>query len=163
MNKNLLILNLIGGPLVLFTYYKYIGGAIKKGVKSNLLWANIKGNNRNLYYISMLLSTISYLYLFYFLVFKNKDKSNKPLLGTIIFFIGASLWAPFLFNHFVNKLSKIFIYLSLSLTSIGIIIKFIYLINKGNIISKVSIFIFLTHILLLDNIIWSYNFSKLKN
>ena len=111
----------------------------------------------------MLLSTISYLYLFYFLVFKNKDKSNKPLLGTIIFFIGASLWAPFLFNHFVNKLSKIFIYLSLSLTSIGIIIKFIYLINKGNIISKVSIFIFLTHILLLDNIIWSYNFSKLKN
>ena len=54
MNKNLLILNLIGGPLVLFTYYKYIGGAIKKGVKSNQLWANIKGNNRNLYYISIL-------------------------------------------------------------------------------------------------------------
>lgn len=163
MNKNLLITNLTGGPLVLFTYYKYLGGAIEKGITSDQLWANIKGKNRNFYYLSMLLSTVSYLYLFYFLVFKNQDKSQKALIGTIIFFIGASLWAPFLYNHFVNKINKTYTYLSLSLTSVGILILFLYLMKKEDIMSKIAISIFLFHILVLDNIIWSINFNKLKN
>ena len=163
MNKNLLILNLIGGPLVLFTYYKYLGGAMKKGITSDQLWANIKGKSRNIYFLSMLLSTISYLYLFYYLVFRNKNQSKKPLMGTVIFFIGASLWGPFLYKHFVNKLSKSYTYLSLTLTSIGILILFSYLMKKGNIISKIAISIFLIHILLLDNIIWSINFNKLNS
>ena len=163
MNRKLLISNLIGGPLVLFTYFSYLGGALQKGVTTDQLWANIKGGNRNIYFISMILSTISYLYLLYFLIFKNEIKDNKVLIGTIIFFIGASTWAPFLYHNFISKISKIFTYLSLTLTSFGIILIFKYLMMKGDTASKISISIFLIHVLLLDNIIWSINFHKLKN
>ena len=65
MDIKLLTLNIIFGSVVIYTYFKYLGGALQKGITSNQLWADIRGNYRNLYYLSMLLSTISYLYLLY--------------------------------------------------------------------------------------------------
>ena len=132
MNYKLLFSNLLLGPIVIFTYFKYLGGAMNKGVTSDQLWGNIKGNNRNIYYGSMVLATISYLYMSYYLIFKKKEKDILPLIGTIVFFIGAISWAPLLYSNFIKKLSKIFTYLSLSITSLGIIILSSYLLKKGN-------------------------------
>ena len=160
MDIKLLTLNIIFGSVVIYTYFRYLGGALQKGITSNQLWADIRGNYRNLYYLSMLLSTISYLYLLYYLV-KNQKGNKIVYTGTLIFFIGASLWAPFLYSYFVNKINKVFIYLSLCLTTVGIILLSIYLMSKGNFLSKICISIFLFHILILDNLIWSIKFQKI--
>ena len=161
MELKLLFINILLGFFVIYGYFKYLGGALKKGITSDQLWANIRGNYRNLYYISMLLSTLSYLYLLYYFVFITKENNNIVYIGTLIFFIGANLWAPTLFHHLINNQEKVFIYISLCLTTIGIILLFIHLMNKGNLISKICISIFLFHILILDNLIWSIKFQKI--
>ena len=161
MNKNILFLNIVCGSIVIFTYFKYLGGAIQKKIPVDKLWSNIKGNYRNLYYISMIISTFSYLYLLYYFTFINKKNSKYIGLSMIVFFIGAILWAPFLYYHFIHNLDKIFVYLALCLTSIGIILIFIYTMSKGNTISKVCISLFLFHVLFLDNLIWSIKFNEI--
>lgn len=109
----------------------------------------------------MLLCVISYLYIIYYLIFIDKEKHTLVLWGSILFFMGAILWTPFLYHYFINNMEKIYIYLALCLTSIGIILLFIYLMNKGNMISKICIGIFLFHILILDNLIWSIKFESI--
>ena len=164
MDTNLLSINVLFGVIVLYTYFKYLGDSLKIGVKVDELWGNIKGNYRNVYYISMVISALSYLYLCYYLICLDKkihNNKNIIYIGTILFFIGASLWAPFVYNHFKNNLNKIFIYLSLCLTTCGIILLFIHIMNNGNLFSKICISLFLFHVLILDNLIWSIKFQKI--
>ena len=47
MDIKLLTLNIIFGSIVIYTYFKYLGGALQKGITSNQLWADIRGNYRN--------------------------------------------------------------------------------------------------------------------
>ena len=161
MDIRLFFVNIILGSFVLYSYYKYLGGARDKNVSVDKLWANIKGNKRNIYYLSMIISTVSYLYLFYYLVFINKDSRFHITVSTLIFLIGACLWAPFLYYHFIHGMDKIYVYLSLCLTSIGIVLLFIYIMSKGNLISKICISLFLFHVLILDNLIWSIKFQNI--
>lgn len=162
MDTKLLFVNIILGSFVLYSYYKYLGDARNKNINIDKLWANIKGNKRNIYYLSMIFSTISYLYLLYYFVFINKNDRVYITISTLIFLLGASLWAPFLYYHLIHGLDKIFIYLSLCITSVGIILLFIYIMNKGNIISKLCITLFLFHVLILDNLIWSIKFQNIQ-
>ena len=161
MDFRLFFVNIILGTFVLYSYYRYLGGAIKKNISVDKLWANIKGNKRNIYYLSMIISTISYLYLTYYLVFINKNNRFYITLSTLIFLVGASLWEPLLYYHFINGIDKIYVYLSLCLTSIGIILLYIYIMGKGNLISKICISLFLFHVLILDNLIWSIKFQNI--
>ena len=161
MDKTLLLINIIGGIIVIYFYYIYLSDLIEKNISMDKLWANITGGYRNIYILSMLLCVISYLYIIYYLIFIDKEKHTLVLWGSILFFMGAILWTPFLYHYFINNMEKIYIYLALCLTSIGIILLFIYLMNKGNMISKICIGIFLFHILILDNLIWSIKFESI--
>jgi hypothetical protein len=67
MDTKLLSINVLFGVIVLYTYFKYLGDSLKIGVKVDELWGNIKGNYRNVYYISLVISALSYLYLCYYL------------------------------------------------------------------------------------------------
>ena len=116
----------------------------------------------------MLFAALSYIYFTYWLVFRDgfEGERKKELMvwvGTILFFVGACSWAPFLYYYFKKGLSKIFVYLSLSVTSVGIMLLMIYLMNEGDILSRVCVGVFLFHVLVMDNIIWSVKFQGIKN
>ena len=157
----LLFVNIILGIFIIYSYYRYLGGKIKKKISADKLWANIKGYKRNIYYLFMIISTISYLYLIFYLVFINKNNRFYIILSTLIFLVGTSLWAPLLYYHFIYNLNKIYVYLSLCISSVGIILLFIYIMSKGNLLSKIFISLFLFNVLILENIIWSINFQNI--
>jgi len=163
MDIKLLICNIVFGILVIFTYVKFLGDSLKNNVTGDQLWANIKGPYRIIYYISMILAALSYMYFTYWIIFKRPSEDNNLLvwIGTILFFVGACLWAPSLYYHFIKNLNKVFVYLTLGLTSIGIILLTIYLMDKGDMISKICVSVFLYHVLIMDNIIWSIKFQQL--
>lgn len=157
-NYELLTINLFIGGLVLLSY-KYLGDAIDNGITVDQLWGNITGNFRMLYWISICIAAICYCYVIYYTTV-NKDNNDLLYYGTILFLIGAMLWAPLLYGYFVNNISNVYTILSLCLVSMGIILLTIYLYTKGNLISKIAITYFLFHVLVMDNIIWSIMFTK---
>lgn len=163
MNYLLLILNLTLGSVVLLTYIYFLPLLLKKKISLDEMWGNIKGRERNLTILSMIISAISFLYvIYYFTITKIK---NKKLVYTafIIFFIGAILWAPSLYNYFMNKndLNLIIMILMLCLTTIGIILLTIYIFSlKKQYLLKLAISLFLFHVLFLDNLNYASRFIE---
>lgn len=161
MNKKILIGNLLSGFLVLFTYVIFLPKILNLNISLNKIWGNIKGTQRNLTYISMIISAISFLYIFRFFTL-NKIKYNKIVnIGFIIFYIGAISWAPLLYNYFLNtnETNLLLMILSLCLTTFGIILLFIYIFSlKKNYLLKIAITLFLFHVLFLDNLNFSIHY-----
>ena len=165
IDLKILLTNLILGAMVLGSY-SVLPIAIKKGISSDKLWANIIGKYQYIYIASIFISAILYSYVIYFVtkyIETNKKYYTLLLLGTILFLIGAILWAPFLYLHFIENISYIFTILALCLTTIGVLLITIYLYNRGNTFSKVAITYFLFHVFVLDNLIWSIKFTQLAN
>jgi len=156
MNTFFLISNLIAGAIVILTYIYYI-----PKLSLDDAWGNIKGTERNLTIIYMIIAALAFSYILYHY---TVNKIENPLLlytSLVIFFIGAILWAPLLYNYFSNKteINLILIYLTLCITTIGTLLLFIYIFKTKKIYGvKIAITLFLFHILFLDNLNYAIKF-----
>lgn len=156
MNTHFLISNLIVGAIVILTYLYYI-----PKLSLDDAWGNIKGTERNLTIIYMIIAALAFSYILYHY---TVNKIEKPLLlytSLVIFFIGSILWAPILYNYFSNKteINLILMYLTLCITTIGTLLLFIYIFKtKKNYGVKIAITLFLFHILFLDNLNYAIKF-----
>ena len=156
MNTHFLISNLIAGAIVILTYIYYI-----PKLSLDEAWGNIKGTERKITIIYMIISALSFSYILYHY---TVNKIDKPLLiytSLVIFFIGAILWAPSLYNYFLNKtnVNLLLMYLTLCITTIGTLLLFIYIFkSKKKYGVKIAIILFLFHILFLDNLNYAIKF-----
>jgi hypothetical protein len=158
MNTQFLISNLIAGTIVILTYIYYL-----PKLSLDDAWGNIKGTERNLTMIYMIIAALSFSYILYHY---TVNKIEKPILlytSLVIFFMGAILWAPSLYNYFSNKtdVNLILMYLTLCITTIGTLLLFIYIFkSKKNYGVKIAITLFLFHILFLDNLNYATKFIE---
>ena len=89
-NKVYIFILAILGIILLYSYYYFF----KNDNNSKKLWGRIKGNLLNIYYVSMLLSTLGFLLLFYYIVTSNNfTKNNINLIfGLLIAIIVISMF-----------------------------------------------------------------------
>ena len=168
--NNIFILILaILGIILLYSYYYFF----KNYSNSTKLWGRVKGNLLNIYYLSMILSTIGFLLLFYYIIIYNNFTQHNinqifGLLAGII--IISMFWMPLSLYYFKNKkdLIKYLIILILLLVSLITLYLLFVLKNIDNIndnkykISKnlalIGMTYFFIHAFFFDTILWSYNF-----
>lgn len=157
---NYLIIGFILGFLLIISYIYVV-----KKVPIHILWANIPRQIRKLYYLSMILSLISAIYLFYFYI-EQMPKSNQynSIKGKsytyFIFFILTSIIWPISILFNANKWITIF---GLFLTALFVLLILIQIILYANdnlfkifAILFASILLFQT--LILDLFFWGYNY-----
>lgn len=154
------------GMILLYSYYYY---AINN---SNVLklWGKIKGNLLNIYYLSMIISAISFLFFLIYLVISNSlrnDEVNKLFIGIILIIIFSMFWMPLSLKYLKknNLYNKFLIYLVLFIVSIS---SFYLLIiinnitdNKNTILKNISLYgmiYFFIHVFFFDFILWTNNF-----
>ena len=156
MNRHFLIYNLIAGAIVILTYIYYL-----PKISLDEAWGNIKGNERILTIVYMIIAALSFSYILYHYTVNKIDKPILLYTSLFIFFIGAILWTPSLYNYVSNKtdVNLILMYLTLCITTIGTLLLFIYIFkSKKNYGVKIAIILFLFHILFLDNLNYAIKF-----
>jgi hypothetical protein len=101
----LLILNVFGGAAVIGSY---IQGFVSHPGSANVLWGNITGPVRSLYFVSMILSALGYFAFIYFLLFRLDPPTVRVsnTIGFEIFFViiagmllFSALWMPFTYSY----------------------------------------------------------------
>ena len=100
----LLIINILGGTAVILSY---IYGLKGQAGGANILWGNVPSGLRPLYFVSMILSALSYFAFIYYILFRtNPAESN---INYYIFYalflvilIASAFWMP-LTNVYVNN------------------------------------------------------------
>ena len=165
-NKEYIIIISILGVILLYSYYYY-------AQKSNVmkLWGNIKGNLLIVYYLSMLLSTIGFLLLFYYLITSNKLTKNQCtqiFIALILIVFVSIFWMPLSLYYLKNKkeLIKYLIILVLLIVAMSTLY-LIYVLFKiddrsiENILAKIGMIYFFIHAFFFDSLLWSYNFMIL--
>jgi hypothetical protein len=104
----LLILNVFGGAAVIGSY---IQGFVSHPGSANVLWGNITGPVRSLYFISMILSALGYFAFIYFILFRLDPPAVRVsnTIGFEVFFVimagmllFSSLWMPFTYSYVDN-------------------------------------------------------------
>ena len=154
------------GIILLYSYYYY---AINN---SNVLklWGKIKNNLLNIYYLSMIISAVSFLFLLTYLGISNnltKDEINKLFIGIIFIIIFSIFWMPLSLQYLKNRdfYTKFLIYLVLfivSLSSFYVLITLNNIIdNKNKIFKNVAFYgmiYFFIHVFFFDFILWTHNF-----
>ena len=152
----------VGGSIVLASYYYYLPALMNEGISLDKLWGNIKGNTRQFYLTSMIISTISFFYMTWVLVTSKMSATQTALVwsGLLIFFVGAALWTPFLATYFRKQTNQVPMYAMLGLTTLGIMLLFIHFMSVPGILSKIAVSLFLFHILILDNSNYAIQFEK---
>lgn len=169
-----LIINIVGGPLVLLSYV--IG--LKAGKSADILWGGTPKRIRGVYTISMLISAISFLIasIFIFLIMNNSDIQLPYSLSIGVFnilyavlLLCSAIWIP-LVNVMVNKPS-ILVWLSirLGLILVGLSALGIFILLLGIVpqqvgflywISVIGMGIFFIHTGILDAFLWPYFWKK---
>lgn len=165
-NKVYIFILAILGIILLYSYYYFF----KNDNNSKKLWGKINGSLLNIYYVSMLLSTLGFLLLFYYIMTSNIfTKNNINLIfGLLIAIIVISMfWMPLSLYYVKNKseLIKYLIILVLFLVALSILYLLYVLKNindKYNELSKnlalIGMTYFFIHAFFFDTITWSYNF-----
>jgi hypothetical protein len=163
-NNNILIISILG-VILLYSYYYFL-----KYDPKLLLWGKIKGNLLNIYYISMILSLIGFILLFYYLIINNnftQNDINKLLFSLICIIVLSMFWMPLSLYYLKNKSTLIkyldLLVLFLVALSTFYLLTVLYNANDNkNIISKRLAFsgmiYFFIHTFFFDFITWSYNF-----
>ena len=165
--RNYFVIISLLGVLLLLTYYNFSQSG-KNNVE--LLWGRIKDKLLIFYYISMLLTAISFLTILYYLYITTSLDYNKSLqiLFTISTIIVISMfWMPISLKYLVYKLFKykvliVSILLGISIASLLLALE-IYGINEKkykfekNIAFYAAIYFFF-HIFFMDTVLWTQNF-----
>ena len=167
--KLFLAINIIGGILVLGSYYLGLQG----GSNVDILWGGVPENVRPVYTISMLICAVGYFIFFGYIFTNLKGKTfkkdfglfEKMILILFVLILGASaLWMP-LVNLMVQNPSDL-VWLSIrlvlaivGLASIGVVIVLLKINpkTKGLIyyLSLIGMGWFAFHTAVLDAIIWA--------
>ena len=101
----LLIINVFGGAAVISSY---VQGFVSHPGGANVLWGNITGQVRSLYFVSMLLSALGYFFFIYYILFRLNppDVRIAGSAGYEVFFVTitgmllfSALWMPFSFSY----------------------------------------------------------------
>lgn len=150
MNKTNLIITILLGIIIIIFYSIFLP-------QNKYLWGNITNKNLKWFIgISIMISVISYLIVFFLNILNNKDRTLYTI-GNSIFLIGALLWPVFLYYRPTKFHSVI---LALSITSLGALL---ILINESVDRSIIGI-IFATylffHVFVMDNLIWSMSYRS---
>ena len=154
------------GLILLYSYYYFI----KTNKISMKLWGNISGNLLYVYYLSMLLSTIGFLFLFYYLITTTtleKDDIKNLFYGLLGIVVISMLWMPLSLRYLSNKtlLNKLLIIIVLLLVAISTVyvifslnaIKYKY--NRTSyLLALYGMLYFFFHAFFFDSILWTYNF-----
>lgn len=177
MNENqkiFLLINIIGGILVLGSYYF----GLKGGKGADALWGGTPLNIRNIYAISMLISAVGYIVFFSYIYINLGTKTfvDLPYLGEKTFLVlfalllGASaLWMPLTNLMVSNPNTTIWISIRAVLAIVGIssvlICASLLSLNPKPtgtfyIATLIGISWFSIHTGLLDAILWPYFWSK---
>lgn len=168
MNFPFSYLTIIGiiGIILLYSYYYYATNY--KNVLE--LWGKIKGNLLFTYYLSMIISAISFLCLIYYLFISknlNKIEINNLFLGifSVVFF--SIFWMPLSLNYLKNKnnYTKLLIYIVLFIVALSTfyILYTLYNIkdNQNMFVKQIAFFAmiyFFIHVFFFDFILWTNNF-----
>ena len=165
-NRSYIFILAILGIILLYSYYYFF----KNDNNSKKLWGRINGSLLNVYYVSMLLSTLGFLLLFYYIVTSNNFTQNNInlIFGLLIAIIVISMfWMPLSLYYFKNKsiTIKYLIILVLFLVALSTLYLLYVLKNindKYNSLSKnlalIGMTYFFIHAFFFDTITWSYNF-----
>ena len=162
MDLKLLILNIVGGFLVILSYLIFLPLIRKNNVSLDAMWGQIKGIERDLTYVSMIASAIAFLYVLHHMITKKRKNTKTLYLGFTVFFIGAILWAPLLYYYFLNKsqFRASLMVTALCVTSLGaiLILLSLYCQERTNYVLLAVYSIFFFHILYLDNVNYGSRF-----
>jgi|SaaInlStandDraft_2_1057019.scaffolds.fasta_scaffold154410_1 hypothetical protein len=168
MNYGILLANVVLGTILLYSYY-YLGsnnsGVVEK------LWGRIRGNLRNFYLFSMLVTLIGYLLMLYFLVFRVKNNNellNEILVFQIIVIVISMLWMPLSIKYLTNKNIYLKPIIILVLFVVGIAalgntlkVSKLQVSNKNKSFKNLAVagagYLFF-HTFVLDFLGWNYNF-----
>ncbi|MBN1191873.1 MAG: hypothetical protein JXA46_19130 [Dehalococcoidales bacterium] len=102
----LLIINVFGGAAVIGSY---VQGLVSHPGNTDVLWGNITGTVRSLYFVSMILSAVGYFLLIYFVLFRLAPADVKVAgnIGFEVFFaiftgilLFSALWMPLSYSNF---------------------------------------------------------------
>ena len=170
-NKEYIFIISILGIILIYSYYYYVK---KNYAIVNQLWGDIikSKNILNIYYLSMFLSLIGFLFLFYYLMINNTFTQNNIyhifiLLISIVIF--SMFWMPLSLYYLKNKNEIIkylilFVLFIVALSSFLLVVTLMQIPNSKNNISYILAIIgmiyFFIHTFFFDFIYWSYNFLK---
>lgn len=147
-------INLLLGPVVLYTYAHHLPAALREGVTLDYLWANIKGVARSLTTASIFVAAIAYLVVLYAL---RRDRSRVALAGYALFLVGAALWAPLLrYRRTAATLA------ALTATSVGAAVLLYRAIERKDVrpVTRWAAGYVLFHVLVLDNLHWGVRHAR---
>ena len=153
-----LILAILGIALLYSYYYYFVSDP-----NSKFLWGRITGNLLKVYYVSMLLSTIGFLLLFYYIL--SLKQSTSIFVVTACIIILSMFWMPasLMYLHKKTNMNKYLVLLVLFLVAMTSLY-LVYLLSRysDNGLSKdlaiYGITYFFIHAFFFDFITWSYNF-----
>jgi hypothetical protein len=165
-NRSYILILSLFGILLLYSYYYFL----KDNNNALKLWGSIKGNLLNIYYLSMILSLIGFILLFFYLLYSDNFLKNDILkIFTLLLMIilTSILWTPLSLEYLrtKNNIYKYFTLFVLFLVALSTFLLLIVLYNINDtkyILSKNlalgGMSYFFIHVFLFDFIIWSYNF-----
>ena len=141
-NKEYIIIIIILGIILIYSYYYFA----KENLKIvNQLWGNILKNKSllKIYYLSMFLSLIGFLFLFYYLMINNTFTQNNiyHIFILLLFIVVFSIfWMPLSLNYLQNK-SNLIKYLILFVLFVVALSSFILSITLFKIVDNKNILI----------------------
>ena len=128
MNLELLIVLLFGGVPVVSSYYYIYTKASGGDISDKILWGGLKGNTFIAWVLSMLLTVVSYGYLFYFFVWKStlRDWEQTLLLASYVLFFNyaGQYGAVAMLDTVVAKKSG-YLHFNLIMVALGCVVFFI--------------------------------------
>lgn len=158
MNRHHALVCLVGGMLVLASYSVFIPACLNlPDVTYDTLWTGIKGGPRNLYYISILTTTV-FMLIFFLDWVKKSENDVRLIVYIVMFFIGASLWAPALYGSLKKATDATWTSLSLALTSLGAVGIWNLCNNSCKLTIQIATTLLLWQTVLLDFGIWNTRF-----
>jgi hypothetical protein len=167
-DKSYIFILSIVGIILLYSYYYFL----KDNNNANKLWGSIKAPLLYIYYLSMLLSTIGFILLFFYLIYSDNFTRNNitQLFILILLIVSISiLWTPLSITYLKEK-NNLYKYLTLLVLFLVSLFSFLLLITLYNIndtkyiVSKnlalAGMLYFFIHAFFFDFITWSYHFFE---
>jgi hypothetical protein len=167
-NRNYIIIISLFGIILLYSYYYFL----KDNENTFKLWGNIKGNLLKIYYLSMLLSLIGFIFLFFYLIYSDNFSKNdilKIFIYTSMIVLISIFWTPLSLEYYKTK-NYLYKYFTLFVLFLVVLSTFLlllsiynvkdnkYILNKN--LALIGMSYFFIHVFLFDFIIWSYNFFE---
>lgn len=170
----LVLINLIFGSLLLFSYYN---GVTKNPDLSAKLWGGVPESLRTFIVVSMFISAIGYFFFTSNFIF-NVNLHEKKFLGRfpgwslhiiyLLILIPSSIWIDLTFQYLKSGVPLHWVYVLSALYCVGLssILLFLFVVDSGNsnqiiyLISVIGAGFFVFHTMFLDGLLWTTFFHS---